>query len=61
MFLKSSPASSVKVIEDVAKIREILARWQRRILRPEYIFIAPVEEGDIGMWDNWVSFKTSRF
>ena len=46
MFLKATPASEVEVIEDVAKIRKLLHSWQERIIRPEYVLMAPVEEGD---------------
>ena len=58
MFLKKDPTSEVEVIEDVAKIREILRKWQIRILKPEYILIPPLEEGDITMWDNWSVFHS---
>lgn len=54
MFLKATPTSEVQVIEDVVKIRELLHDWQERIIRPEYVFMGPVEEGDVQMWDNWV-------
>ena len=54
MFLKRSPESEVEIIEDRSRILKIVDSWQRRILRPEYILIPPLEEGDITMWDNWV-------
>jgi hypothetical protein len=55
MFLRTSLKSPIEIIEGLANIREVLSKWQSRILKPEYIFIAPVEEGDVGMWNNWVS------
>lgn len=58
MFLRNSSTSPVEVIEDVAKTREILSRWKGWILRPEYIFIASLEEGDVGMWNSWVTLLT---
>jgi hypothetical protein len=59
MFFKKDPTSEVEVIEDVAKIRGILRKWQIRILKPEYIWIPPQEEGDIVMWDNWSVFHSA--
>jgi hypothetical protein len=54
MFLKATPTSEVRVVDDVVKVRELLHDWQERIIRPEYVFMGPVEEGDVQMWDNWV-------
>jgi xanthine dioxygenase len=54
LFLKKDPNGEVEVIEDRTRILEILDKWQRRILRPEYIFVPPLREGDIILWDNWV-------
>ncbi|KAI9742918.1 MAG: hypothetical protein M1818_003647 [Claussenomyces sp. TS43310] len=59
LFLKRSPSSEVEVIEDLVKIREVLSNLQYRILRPEYIFLPPVEEGDVQMWDNWAVFHSA--
>jgi alpha-ketoglutarate-dependent taurine dioxygenase len=59
MFLKATPTSEVRVVDDVVKIRELLHEWQERIIRPEYVFMGPVEEGDVQMWDNWV--RNSNF
>jgi len=58
MFLKATPTSEVEVVEDVIKIRKLLLSWQERILRPEYIMMTPVENGDVQMWDNWVSYRS---
>jgi alpha-ketoglutarate-dependent taurine dioxygenase len=55
LFLKATPTSEVKEIDDLVKIRELLHSWQERVIRPEYVLMGPVEEGDVQMWDNWVS------
>lgn len=55
LFLKATPTSEVEVIEDLAQIRKLILSWQERALRPEYIVMTPVENGDVQMWDNWVS------
>ncbi|KAI9731053.1 MAG: hypothetical protein M1834_005516 [Cirrosporium novae-zelandiae] len=59
LFIKKTPDSEMEIIDDIIKIRERLADLQTRILKPEYIFLAPVEEGDIGMWDNFGMFHTA--
>lgn len=58
LFLKQTPGADVEVIEDLGRIRGILSGWQKRILRPEHIFIPEVEEGDVQMWDNWACFHS---
>lgn len=58
MFLKATPTSEVKVVDEVAEIRKLLHSWQERVIRPEYVFCAPVEEGDVQMWDNWSMFHS---
>jgi alpha-ketoglutarate-dependent taurine dioxygenase len=59
MFLKATPSSEVKVVDDLIEIRKLLHSWQERIIRPEYVLCAPVEEGDVQMWDNWSIFHTA--
>ncbi|RDW62288.1 clavaminate synthase-like protein [Coleophoma cylindrospora] len=59
LFIKATPTSSVEVVDDVVKIRAFLHNWQSRIHKPEYILMAPVEEGDVGMWDNWSVFHSA--
>ncbi|KUJ20037.1 Clavaminate synthase-like protein [Mollisia scopiformis] len=59
MFLKATPTSEVKVVDDLVEIRKLLHSWQERIIRPEYVLSAPVEEGDVQMWDNWSVFHTA--
>lgn len=43
--MRATPTGEVKVVEDVAEIRKLLHSWQEIIIRPEYVFMAPVEEG----------------
>ncbi|TVY93633.1 putative dioxygenase [Lachnellula willkommii] len=59
MFLKATLTSEVQVVDDVVKIRKLLHSWQQRIIRPEYVLMGPVEEGDVQMWDNWSVFHTA--
>lgn len=59
MFLKATPESEVEVIEDLTRIRKLLHSWQERIIRPEYVLMAPVDDGDVQMWDNWSVFHSA--
>jgi len=59
MFLKATPSSDVQVVVDLVEIRKLLHSWQERIIRPEYVLLAPVEEGVVQMWDNWSIFHTA--
>jgi alpha-ketoglutarate-dependent taurine dioxygenase len=59
MFLRPTPASEVKVIDDLVEIRKLLHGWYERILRPEYVLMSPVEDGDVQMWDNWSVFHSA--
>jgi alpha-ketoglutarate-dependent taurine dioxygenase len=59
IFLRSSVDESPTVIDDVVAIRSFLHSIQTRILRPEYIWLPEVEEGDIVMWDNYGTFHTA--
>jgi alpha-ketoglutarate-dependent taurine dioxygenase len=47
------------VIDDIVEVRKWLANIQLRILKPEYICMAPVEEGDVAMWDNYGVFHSA--
>jgi alpha-ketoglutarate-dependent taurine dioxygenase len=47
------------VIDDVQEIRKFILGIQNRILRPEYIFLAPAEEGDMVIWDNYGLFHSA--
>ncbi|KAK8190975.1 alpha-ketoglutarate dependent dioxygenase [Phyllosticta capitalensis] len=53
LFLRSSPSEAPKVIDDVAEVRRFLSDIQERILKPEYIWVGPPEEGDIMLFQNW--------
>lgn len=52
LFVRRDADSEVEVIEDIPKIREFLHKIQSRIHKPEFIVMAPVEEGDVAMWDS---------
>ena len=49
LFLRSSPEEEPTVVDDVLKIRAFLKPIQERVLKPEYIMIPKLEEGDIVM------------
>ncbi|KAI0010597.1 Clavaminate synthase-like protein [Xylariaceae sp. FL0662B] len=59
LFVRSSPTEEPLVIEDVAKIRALLKTIQERVLKPEYILIPALDEGDIVMWANYQLFHTA--
>ncbi|KAH7021199.1 uncharacterized protein B0I36DRAFT_367631 [Microdochium trichocladiopsis] len=59
LFLRSSPDETPVVVEDVGEIRAFLKTIQERVLKPEYIMLPKVEEGDIIMWANWQTFHTA--
>ncbi|KAL7624452.1 hypothetical protein AAE478_006017 [Parahypoxylon ruwenzoriense] len=59
LFIRSSPTEEPRVIEDVAEIRALLKTIQERVLKPEYILIPSLEEGDIVMWANYQVFHTA--
>ena len=59
LFLRSSPEENPTVLEDVEKIRAFLRPIQERVLKPEYIMIPKLEEGDIVMWANYQMFHTA--
>ena len=59
LFVRSSPDNQPRVIDDVVEVRRFLDNIQRRILKPEYIWLPEVEEGDIVMWDNYGLFHSA--
>ncbi|EXJ81620.1 hypothetical protein A1O1_07685 [Capronia coronata CBS 617.96] len=59
LFLRSSVDEQPKVVEDVNEIRAFILDIQSRILRPEYIWLPEVGEGDIVMWDNYGTFHSA--
>ncbi|KAI1388413.1 Clavaminate synthase-like protein [Hypoxylon trugodes] len=59
LFIRSSPEEEPQVIEDVVEIRKLLKSIQERVLKPEYILIPSLGEGDIVMWANYQMFHTA--
>ncbi|KAJ5993239.1 hypothetical protein N7451_008963 [Penicillium sp. IBT 35674x] len=59
LYLRSSMEEEPRVIDDVAEIRKFILGIQNRILKPEYILLAPVEEGDVAIWDNYGLFHSA--
>ncbi|ETS85892.1 hypothetical protein PFICI_03917 [Pestalotiopsis fici W106-1] len=59
VFLRSSPDEEPRMVDDVAEIRRWLKPIQERVLKPEYIMLPSVQEGDIVMWANWQCFHTA--
>ena len=58
-FVRSSEDEEPTIIDDVAEIRDWLKPIQERVLKPEYIMLPKVEEGDIIMWANYQMFHTA--
>lgn len=59
LFIRSSPEETPRIIDNVTEIRAFLANIQTRILKPEYIWLPEIEEGDIVMWDNYGLFYSA--
>ncbi|KAL4881027.1 hypothetical protein BJY04DRAFT_218546 [Aspergillus karnatakaensis] len=59
LFLRSSLAEKPQIVEDVAEIRKFILGIQSRILKPEHILLAPIEEGDMVIWDNYGMFHSA--
>lgn len=59
MFLRSSADEEPKIEDDLVTIRAWLKGIQERVLKPEYIMLPKVEEGDIVMWANYQMFHTA--
>lgn len=59
LFLRSSPGEEPRVVDDVVEIRAFLKGIQSRVLKPEYVMLPPLEEGDIVMWANYQMFHTA--
>ncbi|EON96408.1 putative alpha-ketoglutarate dependent xanthine dioxygenase protein [Phaeoacremonium minimum UCRPA7] len=59
LFIRSSPDEEPKVLDDVVEIRAFLNKIQSRVLKPEYIMIPALDEGDIVMWANYQMFHTA--
>ncbi|GAA5851566.1 hypothetical protein JCM8547_001134 [Rhodosporidiobolus lusitaniae] len=52
LFIRSSPDSDFKVVDDVKEVREILYKLQKPFLKPENVLVVPQEEGDLVLWHN---------
>jgi alpha-ketoglutarate-dependent taurine dioxygenase len=59
LFLRSSPTEEPRVVEDLSEIRAWLKAVQERVLKPEFIMIPSLEEGDIVMWANYQVFHSA--
>ncbi|KAL4790926.1 hypothetical protein BDV19DRAFT_393661 [Aspergillus venezuelensis] len=59
LYLRSSPDEEPHVVDDISEIRNFVLGIQHRILKPEYILLAPVEEGDVMIWDNYGLFHSA--
>ncbi|KAL4899419.1 hypothetical protein BDW74DRAFT_171576 [Aspergillus multicolor] len=59
LYLRRSLNEKPTVIEDIAKIRKFTLDIQSRILKPEYILLAPSEEADLVIWDNYGVFHSA--
>ncbi|KAI5266167.1 hypothetical protein E4T47_08331 [Aureobasidium subglaciale] len=59
LFLRSSPDAEPEIVDDVVKIRAWVKTIQDRILRPEYVMLPKVEEGDMIIWANWQCFHSA--
>ena len=59
LYLRGSKEEEPRVVEDLAEIRKFVLGIQSRILKPEYILLAPVEEGDVAIWDNYGLFHSA--
>ncbi|EKG09541.1 Taurine catabolism dioxygenase TauD/TfdA [Macrophomina phaseolina MS6] len=53
LFIRHGPSEEPKVIDDVAEVRRFLTNIQSRIIRPEYVWAGPPDEGDHLLWANW--------
>ncbi|KAJ5806799.1 hypothetical protein N7474_010391 [Penicillium riverlandense] len=59
LYLRSSQQEQPRIVEDVAEIRKLILDIQNRILKPDYILLAPAEEGDMVIWDNYGLFHSA--
>ncbi|KXS93720.1 hypothetical protein AC579_10506 [Pseudocercospora musae] len=52
LHLKHSLGDEEKVIDEVDGVRAWLYGFDRRMVRPQNVLIAPYEEGDLCVWNN---------
>ena len=59
MFLRRSQDEDPAVVDDLPAIRAWLRPIQERVLKPEYIMVPELDEGDIVMWANYQLFHSA--
>ncbi|KAF3400595.1 hypothetical protein DPV78_005026 [Talaromyces pinophilus] len=59
LYLRSSKDEAPHVMDDVEEITNFILGIQNRILKPEYVLLAPAEEGDMVIWDNYGVFHSA--
>lgn len=59
LYLRSSKDEVPRVMDDAEEISNFILGIQKRILKPEYILLAPAEEGDMVIWDNYGLFHSA--
>jgi alpha-ketoglutarate-dependent taurine dioxygenase len=59
LYLRNSQEEEPRVIDEVSEIVKFLLDIQNRVLKPEYVLLAPVEEGDMVIWDNYGLFHSA--
>ncbi|GAA5940141.1 hypothetical protein JCM3775_007275 [Rhodotorula graminis] len=66
LHYRSSPTAAYRLIDDLAEVREMLDSLQRPFVKPDNVFFAPTEEGDLlcfhnrGVRHSAVEFPESR-
>ncbi|GAA5856922.1 hypothetical protein JCM8547_008466 [Rhodosporidiobolus lusitaniae] len=66
IHFRTSPTDEYKIIDDLATVRKMFDELQRPFIRPENVFFAPTEEGDLllfynrGVRHSAVEFPESR-
>ncbi|KAJ4333863.1 hypothetical protein N0V95_009329 [Ascochyta clinopodiicola] len=58
-FMRSGPNEEPRVVENLEEIRVWLASIQERVLKPDYVMLPKVEEGDVVIWSNYQMFHTA--
>lgn len=53
LYIRHGPDETPKVIDNITEIRDFLLKLQSRVVRPEYIYAGPDDEGDHVLWNNW--------
>ncbi|PSN59192.1 alpha-ketoglutarate dependent dioxygenase [Corynespora cassiicola Philippines] len=53
LIRRSADQKEPEIIEGSERVREFMNKLQQRIVRPEYIYVGPEEEGDHVFWYNW--------